>query len=265
MATAHVALGGNLGNVAETFRSVLTTIDQNDWLHSVSVSPVYQTASMGGEGPAYLNAVAILSCELQPASLLLLLQEIEVQLGRTRETRWGSRTLDLDLLAVDGDVCQSPELTLPHPGCWWRRFVLDPWKDIAPDWVHPVLRESVEQLHARLLRRPLQVKALFPQVSTGDEQGWVTDLQAAFSPDDIQIVSCTRPTEPPQSERGGSSTKDRELAGVRAVAADFQFVLDEQLSGDRTIVLPGLVAGLDLARSVLNAALDEPLPCGTLR
>lgn len=85
-----------------------------------------------GDQPDYLNAVVALDTRLLPLDLLRAMQAIELDQQRTRERRWGPRTLDLDLLWYDNAVIDLPELTVPHPRLHERRFVLLPWHDIAP-------------------------------------------------------------------------------------------------------------------------------------
>jgi 2-amino-4-hydroxy-6-hydroxymethyldihydropteridine diphosphokinase len=104
----------------------------------VAVSPVYETPAITLEGvddaaPRYLNGVVVVETGLEPHALLDLLQRIELEHGRTRETRWGARTLDLDLIDVDGMRLADDRLELPHPRAWERAFVLQPWLDVEPD------------------------------------------------------------------------------------------------------------------------------------
>jgi len=78
--------------------------------------------------------------------LLGILRQFESAAGRRRRERWGPRTLDLDILFIEGLVMDSPELTLPHPGVALRRFVLEPLCDLDPDFVHPVLDRCLSDL-----------------------------------------------------------------------------------------------------------------------
>ena len=101
----------------------------------VRASPVYETIPWGvTEQPPYLNVVWEVETHLSPQELLRVCQMVENLLGRPRQNRirWGPRIIDLDLLAYGDIVCETPELTLPHPWIPHRPFVLGPWKDLAP-------------------------------------------------------------------------------------------------------------------------------------
>ncbi len=156
MTACWIALGGNEGSVAETFREALTLLDQTPGLSVVCNSLAYTTAPVGTDsGPQFLNAAAELETSLDPLELLRRLQSVETQLGRIRTLRWGPRTLDLDLLFYDQQIFTSETLTIPHPHLWYRRFVLDPLVEIAPDLLHPQHQLTISQLRQKLLVRPL--------------------------------------------------------------------------------------------------------------
>lgn len=131
-----IAMGGNLGEVSETFRKVLTELSQVNGVGVVEVSPLVRTAAVLDEGqeeqPDYLNAVVIVSTVLSPLDLLRLLQEIEDEHGRERNEHWGARTLDLDIIDYQGVTSEDERLTLPHPQASQRAFVLLPWSLVAP-------------------------------------------------------------------------------------------------------------------------------------
>lgn len=145
-----VALGANLGDPAETLRSAAREIREIPGLSITGTSPIYRTAPVGGpEQPDYLNAVMVGRWSGSPLELLHALQKIENAFGRTREIRWGPRTLDLDVIAVGDVLSDDAELTLPHPRAWERAFVLVPWLDADPDAVlvgQGPLRQRVEEL-----------------------------------------------------------------------------------------------------------------------
>ena len=135
--TAHravIALGGNQGDVADTLRDAVRSIDALDGTQITGVSPLYRTAGWGmpADAPDFLNAVAEVTTTLDARELLDGLRRIEADHGRTRETHWSNRTLDLDIIDFDGRQSDDPTLTLPHPRAWQRAFVLVPWAALDP-------------------------------------------------------------------------------------------------------------------------------------
>jgi 2-amino-4-hydroxy-6-hydroxymethyldihydropteridine diphosphokinase len=149
---AHIALGSNLGERAETLIAALKMLDATPGTSVRKISHFIQTDPEGGSNGQgkYLNAAAEIATSLSPLELLGQLQRIERALGRQREreARWGPRTCDLDILLVGDLVLDSAELTIPHPRMHRRLFVLRPLASIAPSAVHPVLGKTVEQLLA---------------------------------------------------------------------------------------------------------------------
>lgn len=133
---AWVGLGGNVGDVLATFTAALTALGTTPGLRVVRVSRSYRTPAWGvTDQPDFINAVAEVATTLAPLALLDVLQATERAHGRdrTREQRWGPRTLDLDLLAMEWEVFDTPALQLPHPRAAERAFVLVPWAEIAPE------------------------------------------------------------------------------------------------------------------------------------
>ena len=136
MADVLIALGGNVGDVRATFRKAIANICRMAQAALVARSSDYATPPWGNEQQArFINACIEIETSLDPHALLFTLQRIEQKFGRDRskETRWGPRTLDLDLIAYDDVLLQGPELTLPHPRLFERAFVLVPLAEIAPD------------------------------------------------------------------------------------------------------------------------------------
>ena len=160
MTRAVLSLGANLGDRAGAIRTALAAL-KDDGL--VARSTLYETPPWGPvEQPPYLNAVAVVRGDRDAAGWLALAPELEQAAGRTREERWGPRTLDVDVVTVTGDdgvpvLSDDPQLTLPHPRAHERAFVLVPWLSLDP----------TAQLPGR---------------------GRVTDLLAALPPADVAAV-----------------------------------------------------------------------------
>lgn len=130
---AYIGLGSNLDDPEEQLRSAVSFLQQLPDTIIVRVSSFYRTKPVGLEGqPDYINAVALLQTGLSARQLLEHMQAIENSHGRIRNTRWGPRTLDLDLLLYDSDIIKEDDLTVPHPEMHKRGFVLFPLYEIAP-------------------------------------------------------------------------------------------------------------------------------------
>jgi len=132
---AYVALGSNLGDSNQHLLDAITALAVLPRTVLVARSRIYRTPPWGKlDQPDFLNAVVMLETALEPHDLLDALLNIERAAGRERNgERWGPRTLDLDLLHVDGKTVNSERLTLPHPHIADRAFVLLPLHDVAPD------------------------------------------------------------------------------------------------------------------------------------
>jgi 2-amino-4-hydroxy-6-hydroxymethyldihydropteridine diphosphokinase len=135
MASAIIALGGNVGDVRAAFKAAITEICMLAQARLLARSSDYATPPWGDEQqPPFVNACVEIETGLEPHALLTVLQAVERNFGRdrSRERRWGPRTLDLDLIAYDDLVLQADTLTLPHPHVLERAFVLVPLAEIAP-------------------------------------------------------------------------------------------------------------------------------------
>lgn len=140
MTRAFLGLGSNLGERRELLAAAVAAIPD-----LVAVSPLYETDPVGGpEQGAFLNLVVELDTPMSARELLVLCSELEAAADRVREVRWGPRTLDVDVLWVDGETVAEPDLEVPHPRMWGRRFVLAPLRDLAPDLVAPEQVEAAE-------------------------------------------------------------------------------------------------------------------------
>ena len=136
--TVVLALGSNLGDRLANLQAAVDALGAGPGLDDVAVSPVYETAPVGGPPqPDYLNAVLVAVTSLPPRAVLDRARAAEAALGRVRGPRWGPRTLDVDVIAYGNEISSDPELTLPHPRAHERAFVLAPWHDVEPDAVLP--------------------------------------------------------------------------------------------------------------------------------
>lgn len=141
IARAFLALGSNVGDREAALRRAISLLDD-----VVAVSPVYETAPVGGPAAPcpYLNAVVELSTRRSPRELLETCRRLEADAGRVRAERWGPRTLDVDVLLVGDRTVAEDDLVVPHPRMWGRRFVLAPLADLAPELVPSHLLAAAE-------------------------------------------------------------------------------------------------------------------------
>ena len=133
MTRAFLGLGSNLGDRHDLLAAAL---DRLVAVGLVRVSPFYETDPVGGpEQGAFLNCVAELDTDLSARQLLAVCARLEAAAERVRVERWGPRTLDVDVLWIEGSTVDEADLVVPHPRMWERRFVLVPLRDLAPDLV----------------------------------------------------------------------------------------------------------------------------------
>jgi 2-amino-4-hydroxy-6-hydroxymethyldihydropteridine diphosphokinase len=150
-----VALGANLPgpdgrDARATCLAAAEALRALPGLSFAGLSRLYETDPIPPGGPCYVNAVVELRGAPDPVWLLHRLQAIEARAGRVRSVTNAPRTLDLDIIAIGNVVCEGPDPILPHPRAHQRRFVLQPLADLAPDWVHPRLHQSIVELMAAL-------------------------------------------------------------------------------------------------------------------
>jgi 3-oxoacyl-[acyl-carrier protein] reductase len=159
MTVAFLALGSNLGDRHANLTAAIEALRASAGIQVSAVSSFHETEPVGGPAGQgrYLNAVAQVETSRSPRQLLDRLNEIEDQLGRVRSVKDAARTLDLDVLAFGDEeiVERLPPRTLliPHPRLQDRRFVLEPWAEIAPQFRHPVFGATIAELLADLVQR----------------------------------------------------------------------------------------------------------------
>ena len=131
-----LALGGNLGNVPVTLKRAIDEMSSWDGLEITQVSPLVRTRAVlrpdQKPQPDYWNAVVLGTVSMAPLDLLDRVHELEARLGRVRHEVWGSRTIDIDIIQIEGVTSDDPRLTLPHPRAHQRAFVLSPWLMAQP-------------------------------------------------------------------------------------------------------------------------------------
>ncbi len=145
---ALIGLGSNLGDRRSWLDQAVQLLSSTPGISSVRTSTWHGTTPIGGPKgqPDFLNGAALVETSLSAEQLLARLQEIEIQLGRVRHQPWGPRTVDLDLLLYDDLVQRTPQLEIPHPRMAFRRFVLEPAAEIAPNMLHPTIGWTTAQL-----------------------------------------------------------------------------------------------------------------------
>ena len=136
MTRVALSLGANLGDRVVALQHAVDVLSGLGEI--VGLSDVYETDPVGGpDQPEYYNAVVIVETDASPGEVLSTAQRAERGKGRTREIRWGPRTLDVDVLAFGDRISDDPDLTLPHPRATERAFVMIPWAQADPQFVLP--------------------------------------------------------------------------------------------------------------------------------
>jgi len=144
---AYIGLGTNLGNREENLKkaieNIITSVGE-----VISFSGIYVTEPWGFRSEDnFLNMVILINTRLKAVDLLKQLLKIEMQMGRVRETKkYTSRVIDIDILLYENEIINKPYLKIPHPMIQERKFVLVPLCDIAPEMIHPVLKQTFAAL-----------------------------------------------------------------------------------------------------------------------
>lgn len=144
---AYIAFGSSCGNREAYIAKALRLLEAVKGITITNVSPVYESTPLGNAATGnFLNGCLRAETLLTPEQLLIQLKQVEAATGRTARKRWADREIDLDIVFYDELVLHSEQLTVPHPEAHLRDFVLLPLADLAPEYLHPVLKKSVREL-----------------------------------------------------------------------------------------------------------------------
>ncbi|NFI84871.1 2-amino-4-hydroxy-6-hydroxymethyldihydropteridine diphosphokinase [Clostridium botulinum] len=150
MHTVYVAFGSNIGEKESYIKRALEKIEERG-MEIIKVSSIYETEPYGVlDQDSFLNGVVKIETNLTPEDLIGELLNIEKQLNRVRERRWGPRTIDLDIIFYDDLIINEKDLVIPHKDMENREFVLKPLCDIDENFIHLVLKKSVRELYDEL-------------------------------------------------------------------------------------------------------------------
>jgi 2-amino-4-hydroxy-6-hydroxymethyldihydropteridine diphosphokinase len=150
MNDVYLLLGSNLGDRQQFLQKAIQYIE-NEIAPVVKASSVYETQSWGKtDAPDYLNQVILVQTNTPPQTILKKILDIEIILGRRREEKWGSRTIDIDILFYGQAIINEPGLHIPHPELHKRRFTMEPLSEIAPQFVHANYKRSLLEMKNEL-------------------------------------------------------------------------------------------------------------------
>jgi 2-amino-4-hydroxy-6-hydroxymethyldihydropteridine diphosphokinase len=145
--TAFIGIGSNRGNRKENCETAVKIIAAHKNTAIIKKSSLYETEAWGEEShDNFINYVAEIKTGKNVFNFFSLLQQTENKIGKQKEGFWGPRNIDIDLLFFGQEIINEPELKVPHPFLHLRRFVIEPLSEIAPDFIHPIINQSIKVL-----------------------------------------------------------------------------------------------------------------------
>jgi 2-amino-4-hydroxy-6-hydroxymethyldihydropteridine diphosphokinase len=143
---AYLLTGGNMGNIAGYLQDAAKNISQTCG-KIIKESSIYETAAWGKtDQPNFLNQAILIETTFAANELMKKILLIEEKLGRTRNEKYGARTIDIDILFFNSEIINEPKIIIPHPEIQNRRFALEPMNEIAAEFIHPVLHKNINTL-----------------------------------------------------------------------------------------------------------------------
>ena len=145
-----LALGTNIGNLQSNIDTALEHIKQMPETSITKQSNIYKTKPWGvTDQPDFLNMVIEIECGHAPEVLWTYIEKIEQMMGRTKTRKWGERIIDIDILFCDDKIYETENIVIPHPLIPERDFVLTPLKEIAPEYIHPILGKKIKEIQCQ--------------------------------------------------------------------------------------------------------------------
>jgi 2-amino-4-hydroxy-6-hydroxymethyldihydropteridine diphosphokinase len=146
MAIVYIGIGSNVGNRESNCRMAIERLNEKG-IEVKKTSSMYETEPWGfKDQPKFINMVIEAETRLEPERLLIVLKDIEKEMGRKETVKWGPRIIDLDILFYNDKIINQDELQIPHPYLHKRDFVLVPLSEIAPNKTHPILKKTIKEL-----------------------------------------------------------------------------------------------------------------------